>query len=71
SINLRTDVEKVGSTSLTLIHTFHKDNKKLEKPVLAARAKIVIVAYDEKKQVKTQLPRELVEEIRKVHPDAF
>lgn len=70
SIELRTEVKKVGTTSLTLTHTFYKKNKKLERTVLAAKAEVVIVAYDEKNQVKTRLPKELVEKIRKVRPEA-
>lgn len=70
-IDLRTEVKKVGTTSLTLHHTFYKKNKNLEKPVLTAKAEVVIVAYDEKNHRKTPLPRELVEKIREVRPKAF
>lgn len=70
-INLRTEVKKVGTTSLTLHHTFYKKNKNLKKPVLTAKAEIVIVAYDEENHRKTPLPRELVEKIREVRPEAF
>lgn len=70
SIDLKTEVKKLGTTSLTLTHTFHKKSKKLEKPVLAAKAEVVIVAYDEKNQAKTRLPKELVERIRKVCTEA-
>ena len=71
SIDFRTEVKKVGNTSLTLSHTFYKKSKKQQKPVLAAKAEVVIVAYDEKNQRKTPLPKELVNKIRERHPQAF
>jgi acyl-CoA thioesterase FadM len=55
-INLRTEIKKVGTTALTLLHTFYKENKNLEKPVLTARAEVVIVAFDEKNHRKAPLP---------------
>lgn len=71
SINFRTEVKKVGNTSLTLSHTFYKKSNKQRKPILAAKAEVVIVAYDEKKRKKTPLPKELVEKIRETSPQAF
>lgn len=71
SVDFRTEVKRVGRTSLTLSHTFYKKSKKLQKPVLAAKAEVVIVAYDEKNHRKTPLPKELVEKIREACPEAF
>ena len=71
SIDFKTEVKEVGKTSLTLLHTFYKKSKKQQKPVLAAEAEVVIVAYDEKNHTKTPLPKELVEKIRKIRPEAF
>ncbi len=71
SIDLRTEIKKVGTTSLTLLHSFYKTNERLEKPVLTAKAEVVIVAYDEKKQKKTPLPKELVEKIAEIRSQAF
>jgi YbgC/YbaW family acyl-CoA thioester hydrolase len=71
SIDFKTEIKRVGKTSLTLSHTFYKKSKKLQKPVLAAKAEVVIVAYDEKKHRKTPLPKQLVEEIREKCPEAF
>lgn len=71
SIDFRTEIKSVGKTSLTLSHIFYKKNKKLKEPVLAAKAEVVIVAYDEKKHRKTLLPKELVDRIRETHPEAF
>lgn len=70
-INFRTEIKHVGNTSLTLSHIFHKENEKLQEPVLAAKAEVVIVAYDEKNHRKTPLPKELVDKIRSVCPEAF
>jgi acyl-CoA thioesterase FadM len=64
-MDLRTAVKKVGTTSLTLSHTFYKQNENLEKTVLTAKAEVVIVAYNEKTHKKTPLPTELVEALRK------
>ena len=71
SINFRTEVKRVGNTSLTLSHVFYKQSKKLQKPVLAAKVEVVIVAYDEKNHRKTPLPKELADKIREVRPEAF
>jgi acyl-CoA thioesterase FadM len=71
SVDLRTEVKKVGTTSLTLTYTFYKKNEKLEKPILAAKAEVVIVAYDEENKVKITLPRELVERIREFCPEVL
>jgi len=69
-IDFRTEVKRVGNTSLTLSHVFYK-NEKLQEPVLVAKAEVVIVAYDEKNHRKTPLPKELVDKIREMHPEAF
>jgi acyl-CoA thioesterase FadM len=71
SIDFETKVKRVGNTSLTLSHTFYKKSKKTQKPVLVAKAEVVIVAYDEKNQKKTPLPKELVDKIRELLPEAF
>ena len=69
-IDFRTEVKRVGNTSLTLSHVFYK-NEKLQEPVLVAKAEVVIVAYDEKNHRKTPLPKELVDKIGEMHPEAF
>jgi len=71
SINFKSEIKRVGKTSLTLSHTFYKRSKKQQKPVLAAKAEVVIVAYDEKNHRKTPLPKELTEKIREKCPEAF
>jgi len=70
-IDFRTEVKRVGNTSFTLSHIFYKKNEKLQEPVLAAKAEVVIVAYDEKNHRKTPLPKELVDKIREKRPEAF
>lgn len=71
SINFKTEIKRVGKTSLTLSHTFYKRSKKQQKPVLAAKAEVVIVAYDEKNHRKTPLPKQLMEKIREKCPEVF
>lgn len=66
-IDFKTEVKKVGNTSLILSYTFYKKSERLRKPALAARAEVVIVAYDEKTRRKTPLPKELVEKIRQLN----
>lgn len=71
TVDFKTEVKRVGNTSLTLSHIFHKRSKKAEKPLLTAKAEVVIVAYDEKNHRKMPLPKELVERIRDIRPKAF
>lgn len=71
TVDFKTEVKRVGNTSLTLSHIFHKRSKKAKNPLLAAKAKVVIVAYDEKNHRKMPLPKELVERIREIRPKAF
>lgn len=71
SMDLRTEIKKVGITSLTLLHTFYKRNEKLKKPELTAKAEVVIVAYDEKNHKKTPLPKELVEKLNEVRHETL
>lgn len=60
-IDLRTEVKRVGTTSLILAHTFYKKDENPKGRMLAARAEVVVVAYNEKTHKKTPLPKELVE----------
>ncbi len=61
-IDLKTEIKKVGTTSLTLLHTFlKKKNTKDGNPVIAAKAEVTIVAYNDRVHEKTELPRKLVE----------
>lgn len=61
-IDLKTEIKKVGTTSLTLLHTFfRKKNRKDGNPVIAAKAEVTIVAYNDRVHEKTELPRKLVE----------
>ncbi len=71
SIDFETELKRVGNTSLTLSHTFFKRTKKLEERLLAAKAEVVIVAYDERSRRKTELPRELVEKVREMSLNAY
>jgi len=61
---LRTKIKKVGTTSLTLLHTFYKKSRTDEKPILAAKAEVTIVAYDDRLHEKTELPRKLVDTLK-------
>ncbi len=67
-IDLKTEIKKVGNTSLTLAHTFYKKSSEQGKPILAAKAEVTIVAYDHRIVDKTSLPRELLNALQ-VHRD--
>ena len=60
-IDLETEIKKVGITSLTLLHTFYKKREKDGDPIIAAKAEVTIVAYDDRLLDKTELPRKLVD----------
>ena len=55
-IDLKTEIKKVGTTSLTLLHSFFK-NRKDGNPIIAAKAEVTIVAYDDRLHEKTELPK--------------
>jgi len=47
-----------------LLHTFYKKSRTDEKPILAAKAEVTIVAYDDRLHEKTELPRKLVDTLK-------
>jgi len=63
-IDLKTEVKKVGTTSITLSHTFYKRTGEQKERILAAEAEVTIVAYDDRLHEKTELPRKLVDTLR-------
>jgi len=63
-IDLETKVEKTGKTSLTLSHTFYKKNHEEDERILAAKAQITIVAFDEQTNQKTDLPIQLARALK-------
>ncbi|UCH32641.1 MAG: acyl-CoA thioesterase [Candidatus Bathyarchaeota archaeon] len=65
-IDLKTEIKRVGTTSLTLQHSFFKKNRKEGKRILAAKAEVTIVAYDDRLHEKTELPRKLTDSLRAI-----
>ncbi len=65
-IDLKTEVKKVGTTSITLSHTFYKRTSEQKERILAAEAEVTIVAYDDRLHEKTELPRKLVDTLREL-----
>ena len=63
-IDLETEVRKVGVTSITLLHTFYKKSAEQRERILAAKAEVTIVAYDDRLHEKTELPRKLVDTLK-------
>jgi len=63
-IDLKTEVKKVGVTSITLSHTFYKKSSVQKERILAAKAEVTIVAYDDRLHEKTELPRKLVDTLK-------
>jgi YbgC/YbaW family acyl-CoA thioester hydrolase len=64
-IDLETKVEKVGRTSLTLSHVFYRKNHEEDERILAAKARITIVAFDEQANQKTDMPVLLTDSLRR------
>jgi len=64
-IDIETEVEKVGKTSLTLSHAFYRKNNQDAERILAAKAHVTIVAFDEQANQKTDLPAQLANSIRR------
>jgi YbgC/YbaW family acyl-CoA thioester hydrolase len=63
-IDLETKVERVGETSLTISHVFYKKNREEDERTLAAKAKVTVVAFDERTNRKTDLPIQLKESLK-------
>ena len=63
-IDIETTVKKVGKTSLTLSHTFYKKNHEEGEQILAAKAEVTVVAFDEQAYQKTELPFQLLEALK-------
>ncbi len=60
-IDIETTVKKVGKTSLTLSYSFYKKNHEEGERILAAKAEVTVVAFDEQAYQKTELPLQLLE----------
>jgi len=63
-IDLTTEVKNVGTTSITLSHTFYKKSRTQRERRLAAKAEVTIVAYDDRLHEKTELPRKLANTLK-------
>ena len=63
-IDLETEVKKIGTTSITLSHTFYKKRSGQSERTLTAKAEVTIVAYDDRLREKTELPRKLVDTLK-------
>jgi YbgC/YbaW family acyl-CoA thioester hydrolase len=66
-IDLETEVKHVGKTSLTLSHTFYKKNHEEDERILAAKAEVTVVAFDDQAHQKTNLPPQLLQALRKAN----
>ncbi|MCK5627962.1 thioesterase family protein [Candidatus Bathyarchaeota archaeon] len=66
-IDLETRVKRVGKTSFTLSHTFYKKNREEGERMVAAKAEITVVAFDEKTHQKTGLPIQLSKSLNQFH----
>jgi YbgC/YbaW family acyl-CoA thioester hydrolase len=59
-VDIETEVKKIGTTSFTLSHCFYKKDSKKGERVLAAKAEVTAVAFNETIHAKVELPEELV-----------
>lgn len=69
-IDIETTVKRVGRTSLTLSHSFYKKNSEGGERLLAAKAEVTVVAFDEQAYQKTELPFQLVEALKRFNSKA-
>jgi Predicted thioesterase len=67
-IDIETGVKKIGQTSFTIAHSFYKKESEDGERILAAKAEITVVAFNEDTGAKTDLPEELVTALRKCLP---
>ena len=64
-IDIETSIKRVGKTSLTLSHVFYKKNDREADRILAAKAEVTFVAFDERGYGKTDLPFQLSEALKR------
>jgi YbgC/YbaW family acyl-CoA thioester hydrolase len=69
-IDIETTIERVGKTSLTLSHAFYKKNSDEGERLLAAKAEVTVVAFDEQTHEKTGLPLQLLETLKRLDSKA-
>ena len=65
-IDIETTVKRGGKTSLTLSHAFYKKNSEEGARLLAAKAEVTAVAFDEQTHQKTRLPLQLLETLKRL-----
>jgi YbgC/YbaW family acyl-CoA thioester hydrolase len=65
-IDIETTVKRVGKTSLTLSHAFYKKNSEESERLLAAKAEVTVVAFDEQVHQKTGLPFQLLDALKRL-----
>ena len=69
-IDIETTVERVGKTSLTLSYSFYKKNSEDGERILAAKAEVTVVAFDEQAYQKTELPFQLLAALERLNAKA-
>jgi YbgC/YbaW family acyl-CoA thioester hydrolase len=65
-IDIKTVVKKIGKTSFTLLHTFYKKSTEDGERIFAACAEVTVVAFDHQIFQKTNLPKELLDGLKRV-----
>ena len=69
-IDIETTLKRVGKTSLTLSHAFYKKNSEEGERLLAAKAEVTVVAFDEQTHQKTGLPLQLLVALERLNAKA-
>ena len=69
-IDIETTIKRVGKTSLTLSHAFYKKNSEEGERLLAAKAEVTVVAFDEQTHQKTGLPSQLLDTLKRLDAKA-
>jgi YbgC/YbaW family acyl-CoA thioester hydrolase len=65
-IDIETTVTRIGKTCFTLSHSFFRKSSENGERVLAAKAEVTAVAFDDQAHEKVDLPVELLRTLRRV-----
>jgi YbgC/YbaW family acyl-CoA thioester hydrolase len=65
-IDIETAVTRIGKTCFTLSHSFFRKSSESGERVLAAKAEVTAVAFDDQAHEKVDLPVELLETLKRV-----
>lgn len=65
-IDIETTLRKIGKTCFTLSHSFFKKNSEDDERILAAKAEVTVVAFNDQIHEKTDLPVDLRSALKRI-----